>query len=46
MYINFTPSFCDKYATLTLMAELTPQQIKKLKADKAVKITTQEVVCK
>jgi len=28
------------------MAELTPEQIKKLKADKAIKINSQEGVCK
>lgn len=43
----FDESFCDKYVTLYLMAhKLSAEEIKKLKADKAVKITTEQVVVK
>lgn len=37
MLFIFTQSFCDKYATLYTMAELTKEQIKKLLAEKAKK---------
>lgn len=51
MYINFTPSFCDKYATLTLMAKqkvLTSEEIKAIKKAKEalIKATTEEGVKK
>lgn len=51
MYINFTPSFCDKYAILTLMAKqkvLTSQEIKAIKKAKEalIKATTEEGVKK
>lgn len=49
MYSNFTPSFCDKYATLILMAKkkvLTSEEIKAIKAVKSAIINSNQVINK